>query len=291
MFVCGLIEDLWQEARSVRSWPPQTAPNDIDIDKSVQDAADKDNYCSAYARAVKAVPICPINWKNKQSLLDKYPDRQHINIPPLAQPPTNGPDLGMFTQPTPLATLPGDIIMSICCQNKGRANGLFMDSLDLFIRLVNIDCPKINQSLRLFYTRIYNGRVPKCIEAYFINTYLFCLSKDEKDPTKLRPIGVPTAIRRIITNHLAKYFRRRFARDLLPFNFAVGIDNGMDFVVKSLQLTMEKYITNPQSEGKAPSRAFISLDLANMFNEISRDYIFNIVTKRYPDLLPSVTRF
>ena len=34
---------------------------------------------------------------------------------------------------------------------------------------------------------------------YFYNTYLFCLRReDEQDPTKLRPIGIRTAMCRII---------------------------------------------------------------------------------------------
>ena len=75
--------------------------------------------------------------------------------------------------------------------------------------------------------------------AILTNTYLFCLYKDETDPTKLRPIGVPMAIRWIITNHIAQTFRRFFARHLLTYNFAVGIDTGIDFVMKASQLVVK----------------------------------------------------
>ena len=148
LFRCGHIEELWKEARSVRTWPPQTAPapNTDDIDKSVQDSADKDNYRSAYARAVKAVKILQINWRNKKALLSKYPERQHGHVPRMPIPPR--PEPGELIQPPPLKQIPGDIISSIRRQNKGRANGLFMDSLDLFIRLVDRDCVKINKALR-----------------------------------------------------------------------------------------------------------------------------------------------
>ncbi|KAL7524723.1 hypothetical protein ACHAXR_000688, partial [Thalassiosira sp. AJA248-18] len=56
----------------------------------------------------------------------------------------------------------------------------------------------------------------------------------------------------------------------------------MDFIVKSSQLAVEKYISILQKEGRAPSRVFISLDL------LSRDTVFEIITSKYPELLPLV---
>ena len=141
--------------------------------------------------------------------------------------------------------LPGDIISSIKQQNKGRANGLFMDSLDVFIRLAHKDCAAINQSLRILFQCIYNQKIGKKMEAFFTNSYLF-LYKDVIDPHAMRPIGIPTALQRILANHLAMVLRKQFAAHLLPHNFAVGIDGGMDFVIKTAQLLVKKYITKPQ---------------------------------------------
>ena len=38
----------------------------------------------------------------------------------------------------------------------------------------------------------------------------------------------------------------------------------------------------------APSRCYISLDLKNMFNEVSRNKIFEIVEAKFPELLPLI---
>ena len=76
---------------------------------------------------------------------------------------------------------------------------------------------------------------------------------------------------------------------MLPYNFAVGIDNGMDFVLKASQLAVEKYITKKEKKGQPPSCCFISLDLSNMFNEISRDIFLEIIERKYPELLPLVS--
>ena len=165
-----------------------------------------------------------------------------------------------------------------------------MDSIDVFVRLVKRGCSKINKSIRLLFQHIFNGGTHTDMEAYFTNTYLFCLYKDPDDPTQLRPIGIPTALRRIITIHIARVYRQRFARHLLPHNYAVGIDGGMDFVVRASQLAIEKYITEPMAQDlpDAPTRCYISLDLKNMFNEISRNKIFEIVEAKFPELLPFI---
>jgi hypothetical protein len=129
------------------------------------------------------------------------------------------------------------------------------------------------------------------MEAYFTNTYLFCLHKDPNDRSKLRPLGVPTTIRRIITNHVAHSLHSRFASHLLPYNFADGIKDSMDFVIKASQFSVKKHITLPQKAGHAPSRCFVSLDLKNMFNEILWDKIFKVevVETNFPKPPPSLS--
>ena len=81
------------------------------------------------------------------------------------------------------------------------------------------------------------------------------------------------ALTRIIMNHIARTFRQKFAHHLLSYNFAVGIDNGMNFVLKASQLVVEKYITRKGKNGQTPSCHFISLDLTNMSSEISGDFV------------------
>ena len=93
----------------------------------------------------------------------------------------------------------------------------------------------------------------------------------------------------IITNHVARSFRTHFARHLPPFNFAVGIDGGMDFIVKATQLAIKKYIYNPHLLDKAPSRCLVSLDLKNMFNKISQETIFEVIESKFPELMPLVS--
>ena len=78
----------------------------------------------------------------------------------------------------PVQEVPGDIIHSIRSQNKGKANGLFMDSLDVFIRLVRQDDANANKAIRLLIMWLYNGQIDECMRPYSTNTYLVCLYKD-----------------------------------------------------------------------------------------------------------------
>jgi hypothetical protein len=152
-----------------------------------------------------------------------------------------------------------------------------MDSMDVFISLAKSTSEELHSQITSFFTRIYNGQIHQLVVPFLTSTYLFCLHKDMDDPSKLRPIGIPTAIRRILASHVAKTFRTDFARHLLPYNYAIGVPNGMDFVVKAIQLQVDRFISQPQLRGDSPSRVLVSLDLKNMFNEISRESIFEII--------------
>jgi len=54
-------------------------------------------------------------------------------------------------------------------------------------------------------------------------------------------------IRRAVQVHVAHTLRDKFASHLLPFNYAVGIPNGSDFVVKAMQLSIKKFIDTPKN--------------------------------------------
>jgi hypothetical protein len=77
---------------------------------------------------------------------------------------------------------------------------------------------------------------------FFTDTYLFCLHKDLHNKKKLLPIGIPTAICQIITTHVANQWKEQFALHLLPYNFTVGVPNGMDYIIKSMQLSIANSI-------------------------------------------------
>ena len=185
--------------------------------------------------------------------------------------------------------MPGNICDSIKKQHKGKAAGLTMDSLDTFISLAKLNNTDLNKDLQTIFNLVFIAKIPPDIVPYFTDTYLFCLHKSLEDDKLLRPIGIPSALRRIICNHISREYRQLFAQDLAPINFCVGIESGMDFIIKAIQLGVEKYIINPQAQGRLPTRVLIALDLTNMFNKVSREKLLQIIKARYPDLLPLAT--
>jgi hypothetical protein len=58
----------------------------------------------------------------------------------------------------------------------------------------------------------------------------------------------------------------------------------MDFIIKSMQLSIKKIIIARQQRNDLPSRAAIFVDLTNMFNAVSRKKLFDIINKDFPEL-------
>jgi hypothetical protein len=119
----------------------------------------------------------------------------------------------------------------------------------------------------------------------------FCLHKDPKDTTKFRPLGIPTAIRHLIASHVAHTLRDKFSSHLLPFNYAVSVPNGSNFLVKAMQLSIEKFIDYPQRTNKLLTLADVLFKLTNQFNSVSCKEFFNVIETSFPKLLPLTKLF
>ena len=143
-------------------------------------------------------------------------------------------------------SLPGNICNTILHAAKNKGAGINADSIDLFKELIKQPIPSIKPDLHYIFDLIYQNKLPHPIKRYFTDVYLFCLHKDPTDTTKLCPLGIPTAIRCLIASRVAHTLRDKFASHLLPYNYAVGIPNGSDFIVKAMQLSIEKFIQTPQ---------------------------------------------
>ena len=112
--------------------------------------------------------------------------------------------------------------------------------------------------------------MPTKVARILHTTYLLALQKDPEAFSKLRPLGVLAAIRRITAVLILMTYRSQFAAHLLPFNYAIGVNGGIVLITHTIRLGVDKFIHRKEAENKLPIRALVSLDIKNMFNEISR---------------------
>jgi hypothetical protein len=125
------------------------------------------------------------------------------------------------------------------------------------------------KALAGLFKKVINSEVPPEFQTFISQIYLVSLENDLEDQTKLRPLGVPSAIRRIAGILVLHEYAPTFADYLLPFNYAIGGGGGVDVVIKSIQLAVDQYIIEPEQNGDLPSRSLVSLDIKNMFNAVS----------------------
>jgi hypothetical protein len=266
----GQIETLMTDTRFNNNWTPHNPrPSDRIDNSAAQLAADSDNYTTAITRACNFNKIATIDESNKHIVKKLYPK---------PAPGNNHPPI--YTTNNQKLHLPGDICSTISHIGRNKGTGLHCDSIDAFINLVKLRDAETNTNIQQLFNLVYQGNIPTDAKDFFTDTYLFCLHKDPNDTRKLRPIGIPTAIRRIIARHIAQQWKEKFALHLLPFNFAVGVPNGMDFIVKSMQLSIDRFIKTKQSLNSLPTRAAVFVDLTNMFNSVSRDELFDIIHQK-----------
>jgi len=246
-FQSGNIQELYETAMSCNRLSTNTDPTRRSHIETAQKAADSDQMKIAVNRACTTATVAKINDTNIDIVHKLYP-------PPVMNP-------GHLPRPPPSQPfcLPGDICQTIRHTTPHKATGVNADSTDSFIDLVYANIPQVNDDLQYIFNQIYINNIPQPIKHFFSDVYLFCLHKDPTDASKLRPLGIPTAMRRIIARHVAQYFKPKFADYLLPFNFAVGIPHGSATVINAIQLGIEKYISNNNNKDYPPHAQLSSL--------------------------------
>ena len=91
-------------------------------------------------------------------------------------------------------------------------------------------------TLAAFFTIIINGNVGPRIAQLIRITYTVALQKDPTNLSKLRPLGIPSAIRRIAAALVMGKYKPEFAKLLLPVNFAVGVSGGIEIITNTIRL-------------------------------------------------------
>ena len=148
-----------------------------------------------------------------------------------------------------------------------------------------------------YYSQHRHVCLPPPIKCYFTDVHLFCLYKDTLDKSKLRPLGIPTAIRRPPPDR--QPCRPHLPRKVCPSHDPLQICHWNPKWNKpyhqhndNAKTTSGKiYISLPQSTGILPSRAAVLFDLTNQFNSVSREAFFKVIADSFPEILPLTTLF
>ncbi len=293
LFRSGQLRELYAASRKVISKTPTEFDADAEvIQKSAQSAANLDNFKSAVARLVKNCPVAKITkgiTGNLQALEKLFPPPLRLSD---SFTPTGYSLRSSLANRKRVVISKSLIIKALRGLNKGKAAGLQVDSLDLFIKLSKLQRKSKKNKLRTtrneilaaYFTGVANGDVPAKIGKLLRTTYLVALEKDPNDKSKLRPLGVPAAVRRITGVLILMQYRTDFATYLLPFNYAVGVNGGVDLITNTVRLAVDKYIVQKEARGELPTRSLVSLDIVNMFNAVSRRRLRTIIAREFPEL-------
>ncbi len=104
-----------------------------------------------------------------------------------------------------------------------------------------------------------NNQLHPELQTYFSANWFMALHKDPEDQTKLRPIGMGTAYRRITGKYLMMLLDEEIAKVLTPHGqWGIAVRGGIDFMIHTSRVLVERYL-QPNYE----TRTAIALDLVN----------------------------
>ena len=297
LFRSGQLEQLYNESCLVHSRSRSSyAATPPDKNACAQEAADNDNFRSCQTRLGNDLGIAPLNEANIPIIEKLFPPSLQLNIREQRRNRGSHMHTRSSINKKKLVFTPQEVINHLLRLRRHKAPGIQVDSLDLFIKLARRrsnekrkkdhrrDKSITTQNLASFFTIIAQGNLPPAVTELIRTTYLVALQKDANDLTKLRPLGIPAAIRRITASMIVYKFKSDFAEYLLPFNYAVGISGGLDLITNTIRMGVEKYISTPEDNFELPSRALISIDIRNMFNAVSREKLREIIRLHFPTL-------
>jgi hypothetical protein len=220
----GDIQPLHTQAINItpplRSNPPTFTDNDMPC-KAAQALANDDNYRSAYQRVQASLPTATMTPAVRQRCEKLYPARITLADPVHPQHFTRGSTHNYPTFPLDDA----NIHRALSSLKRGTAGGPFSDLTDI-LKSYALHSPATQAdeepTLPHFTTftkiigLILNNRVPPLIARLLRSNRFIAFHKDPDDQTKLRPIGIGTAYRRVVGAVITTTYAPDFAELLLP---------------------------------------------------------------------------
>ena len=260
-FKAGNIQALWTASQAK---PKQTSPSKEDHNHQAQLAADEDNYRTAFARLTKAMPVAQMTPENQEQCSKLYVEQKSYQ----------STRRSTRTNPSTFSLVNTEVLLRALQKvNSGTAagpNGDFPAVLkDYALFQPNKDSPDYRPNLSIFADvtqLIVNNQLHPSLQTYFSSNWFMALHKDTEDKSKLRPIGMGTAYRRITGKYLMMLLDEEIAKALTPFGqWGIAVRGGIDFMIHTTRVLVERHL-KPNDE----TRTAIALDLVNCWNNTSR---------------------
>ena len=88
-------------------------------------------------------------------------------------------------------------------------------------------------------------------------------------------------------SHTPKHNKMGLLKALMPFHFAVGVYKGTEFVIKLVQLGIDKFIWQhePNHNEGIPKGVYVFVNLKIMFNSISHQKLLDVIREDSQELL------
>jgi hypothetical protein len=259
---------LWDELRAVPLRRPRIHP----LDAATQHATNL-RRCKELAElgrlsdALKALlssGVAPVTPAVVEQLRRKHP------VPPL--PPVISPE----PLPPSLEVTELDVAAALRSFPKGTAGGRDGFRPDYFQVLLHAAVPLDGQHFLSFYTAFQNqllaGNAPAALAPYLASAPLTPLCKPDGG---LRPIAVGEAHRRVASKLCIKSVGAAMAVHLLPLQVGVGVQNGAEAILHSVQYLLSHWEDNMY---------LMKLDLKNAFNVVDRSTMFEAVREVCPNI-------
>ena len=203
----------------------------------------------------------------------------------LSIPPSNSMPLA-----STLEINPPTLLKALRKLKRGTAAGPFGDLTETLKAYATYQPPGSDDrpyldTFTLVLQLILNNQLPTQVAHCFAANYFMALHKDPRDPSKLRPIGMGSAYRRILGKYIMEYFGHQFAAFLLPVGqYGIALRGGLDFILHMTRANIDRYLNKPND----PTRVLLLLDIKNMFNSCSRAAVRDLLAthQAFRPLLP-----
>ena len=131
---------------------------------------------------------------------------------------------------------------------KGKAAGPFGDITDVTRSMVtHVKHPNNKHTyantIFQFSNLATTNKMTLSINKLFNASFLFGLHKDKTENLKLRPVVVGESWKRAFTSTIVRHNIKLFMKFLTPYNYAIGVKGGYNFIYHTISAEVDTYIT------------------------------------------------